>query len=115
VTITIDDSAHAPVAGATINGVWSGGDANGRQLVCVTDTTGRCTLQSGRLSRATDANVTFIVTNVTHPTLEYLPGSNHDPDGDSDGTSITINRPPAVMPFSDAGWLIFLPSVVSSR
>jgi len=115
VTITIDDSAHAPVAGATINGVWSGGDANGRQLVCVTDTTGRCTLLSGRLSRATDANVTFIVTNVTHPTLEYLPGSNHDPDGDSDGTSITINRPPAVMPFSDAGWLIFLPSVVSSR
>jgi hypothetical protein len=25
--------------------------------------------------------------------LAYAPSANHDPDGDSTGTSITINRP----------------------
>jgi hypothetical protein len=39
------------------------------------------------------ASVTFSVTNVTAAGLAYAPGSNHDPDGSSTGTSITILRP----------------------
>jgi hypothetical protein len=30
---------------------------------------------------------------VTHATYTYQPSSNHDPDGDSNGTVITVNKP----------------------
>jgi hypothetical protein len=30
---------------------------------------------------------------VTHASIAYDPGSNHDPDGDSNGTSITVLMP----------------------
>jgi hypothetical protein len=35
--------------------------------------------------------VTFTVTDVTD-TLTYQSGGNHDPDGDSNGTSITVPK-----------------------
>lgn len=111
VTVRVEDASHAPIANATVIGIWSAGDAVGMNNICVTDLAGQCQLNSGRLSRATDANVTFTVTNVTHLSYDYLPGSNHDTEGDSNGTSITVNRPPSLMPFSDAGWIIFLPSI----
>jgi len=37
--------------------------------------------------------VTFTVGNVTHATLTYNSAQNHDPDGDSNGTLITLSRP----------------------
>ena len=37
--------------------------------------------------------VTFTVTNVTLPGQTYDPSANQDPDGDSNGTSITVRRP----------------------
>jgi hypothetical protein len=37
--------------------------------------------------------VTFTVTAVTHPVMQYAPFLNHDPDGDSNGTTIVISRP----------------------
>ena len=61
---------HGGVSGATVTGPWSAGDTNGRTLSCTTNG-GTCTVQSGRLSRATAASVRFTVT----------------------GTSITVNRP----------------------
>jgi hypothetical protein len=33
------------------------------------------------------------VTGVTKTGSTYVPGSNHDPDGDSSGTSIVVLRP----------------------
>jgi hypothetical protein len=38
-------------------------------------------------------SVTFAVVNVTHATLTYASAANHDPEGDSNGTSITVSRP----------------------
>jgi hypothetical protein len=37
--------------------------------------------------------VTFTVDNVTHGSLTYSSAGNHDPDPDSNGTSITVNKP----------------------
>ena len=93
VAVTAHDVDDAPVSGATVTGTWSAGDTNGRTLSCTTDGTGRCTVQSGRLSLATNANVTFTITDVTHAGLTYLPSANHDPDGDSTGTSIVVDAP----------------------
>jgi hypothetical protein len=43
--------------------------------------------------RKAKASVTFRVTSVTYPGAMYASGANHDPDGDSDGTSIVVARP----------------------
>jgi hypothetical protein len=34
--------------------------------------------------------VTFTITNLTHGADTYESGSNHDPDHDSDGTTISV-------------------------
>jgi hypothetical protein len=36
--------------------------------------------------------VTFTVNGIAHATLAYAAGENHDPDGDSDGTTITVSK-----------------------
>ena len=38
-------------------------------------------------------SVTFAVTGVAKESAVYDSSANHDPDGDSDGTSITIYKP----------------------
>lgn len=43
--------------------------------------------------RKRNGSVTFTVNDVTHATLTYESAGNHDPDSDSDGTSITVSKP----------------------
>jgi PKD repeat protein len=93
VTVTAHDTGHNPLSGVTVNGDWSAGDGNGRTRSCTTDTSGRCSVTSGRLSRSVNASVTFSVTSLTAAGATYYPSENHDPDGDSDGTRITVPRP----------------------
>jgi len=93
VTITVHNVDHDPVSEATVTGAWSAGDTNGQTLACTTDGSGQCAVQSGRLSLADDASVSFVVTTVTRSGLTYLPSVNHDPDGDSTGTSIVVVGP----------------------
>jgi hypothetical protein len=38
-------------------------------------------------------SLTFTVTNLSKVGLTYDAGANHDPDVDSDGTTIVVNRP----------------------
>jgi hypothetical protein len=47
---------------------------------------------TGNLSKS-KTSVTFTVTNVTAGGATYVPSSNGDPDGDSNGTTITVNKP----------------------
>jgi hypothetical protein len=90
VTITIHDSGEEAVANATVNGSWSAG-ANGSGS-CVTTASGQCSITRNSIRR-NSASVTFTVTSVTHASLAYAPGVNHDPDGDSTGTVIVVNKP----------------------
>ena len=80
------DAAHNPVAGATVTGLWTG--AYTGPASCVTDTTGWCNMRTGALS--TPGSVVFTVTSLSLGNAVYDGGANHDPDGDSNGTSITI-------------------------
>jgi hypothetical protein len=90
VTITILDANQSQVANATLSGAWAG-DVTG-QTSCATNSSGQCQLQSDKLGKQT-AQVTFTVNNVSHAALTYQATANTDPDGDSNGTTITISKP----------------------
>ena len=89
VTIRVDNGAHAAVAGATITGSWSGA-ATGTSS-CTTSATGVCTLTQSNLPRSR-ATITFTVTGIVSAGATYVSSANHDPDGSSNGTVITIRR-----------------------
>jgi PKD repeat protein len=88
VTIEVHDGAHAPLLGATVTGTWSVGGSSS----CTTGADGRCSVTKGNLKSNLDS-VTFTVDDVTLTGYSYEPGDNHDPDGDSDGTIITVYKP----------------------
>ena len=90
VTIEAVDSAGSPVANATVAGSWSGGQTG--TASCVTAADGRCSVAASNLHKR-ESSVTFTVDDVTHGTLGYDASANSDPDGDSDGTSISVLKP----------------------
>jgi hypothetical protein len=90
VSITVYDVNGTPVVEATVSGAWSNDDTN--TSACTTDSNGQCSLASSTLDGKT-GSVIFTVSGVTHGTFSYDPAYNTDPDGDSDGSSITISRP----------------------
>jgi len=90
ITIRIEDANHNPVANATVSGAWSAG-ASGSGT-CVTNGSGQCTVTKNSINK-NSSSVTFTVTDVTHATYTYTFGNNHDPDGDSNGTAITVLKP----------------------
>ena len=91
VTIRVESGTHVALSGAIVTGTWS----NGGTASCTTTAAGTCTVQKTKLSLSGVASVTFTVTNVTRSGGTYVPASNHEPDGDSTGTSIIVNRPGA--------------------
>jgi hypothetical protein len=90
VTITVHDADHDPVADATVSGSWIAG-ASGT-AVCTTNGSGVCTVTSPLVNK-NRSPITFTVDGVTHATFVYDSSDNHDPDGDSDGTTISVNKP----------------------
>ncbi|GAA1761258.1 Ig-like domain-containing protein [Kocuria aegyptia] len=89
VVTTVVDNTGAPVAGATVQGTWS---ADGTTGSCQTAADGTCAMSSPSTSRTT-SSMSFTVGSLTHPTaLSYVATGNTDPDGDSDGTTITVTR-----------------------
>ena len=90
VTITVHDASHNPVAGITVSAAWSSG-ATGTGS-CVTNASGQCALTKTGIRNSINS-VTLSVTNATGGGLTYTPADNHDPDGDSNGTVITVNKP----------------------
>lgn len=85
VTVTVHDETEALADGVTVQGNFSGGYiAPG---ACTTSS-GRCTIATGSIPKR-NATVTFQVATLG---TEYQGNANHDPDGDSDGTSITIGK-----------------------
>jgi hypothetical protein len=79
------------VPGAVVTGSWSAG-ASGTGT-CTTSNDGVCTISSAKLSKADVASATFTITNLTKAGSTYEPASNHDVDGGSNGTTITVLRP----------------------
>jgi hypothetical protein len=88
VKVTIHDAGHAAVAGAKVSGRWSGGYSGSGS--CYTDASGLCSLSTGSMTKP---SATFAVTGVASGSTVYDATANHDPDGDSNGVSITVFKP----------------------
>ena len=88
VTVTVHNANHSPVANATVNGAWSIGGTGS----CTTDGSGQCILSRTTIPRKTPS-VTLTIVNVTKSTYLYTSVDNHDPDGDSNGTNLTVRSP----------------------
>ena len=90
VTITVHDNGEAAVPGALVAGSWSGGASGGAS--CTTDASGQCSVTKISLKNNV-SSVTFSVSNITSGADAYVAGDNHDPDDDSNGTTIIVNKP----------------------
>jgi serine protease AprX len=86
-TITVHNQNHALVPGATVTGVWSGNTT----VSCVTNANGRCSVAKKFAKTRTQA--TFTVSKLKLSGYTYKASDNHDPDGDSTGSAITVKRP----------------------
>lgn len=89
VTVTVHDDAHSPVANAEVMVNWSGGYT--ATETGVTNADGQVTFSTPSLPKST-GSVTLGIYDVAHAELVYDSSKNHDPDGDSDGTSITVSK-----------------------
>ena len=92
VVVDVHDANHNPVESAVVSGSWSSSKGYLKAGFCITDETGRCSVPTGDDIHKSHDSVTFIVTGVSHSTLDYDPDGNHDPDGDSDGTGISVSK-----------------------
>ncbi|GAA3763210.1 hypothetical protein GCM10022240_14540 [Microbacterium kribbense] len=89
VTATVLDENGVAVAGATVSGTFTD---NKGTVTCTTTADGTCTLGNVTLRQSVTSTV-FTVTDVVESSSVYASGSNSDPDGDSNGTVISIPRP----------------------
>jgi PKD repeat protein len=88
VTFTVHNSSHAGVSNATVTILRN----DGVTTSCITNANGQCVVSRSGIPKKTHS-VTFTVTNVELQTFEYTAAANHDPDGDSNGTAVTVSRP----------------------
>jgi thermitase len=90
VTVTAHNTSHESVSGVVVTGTWSGGASGGG--TCTTGSDGTCVVVASNL-RKRDATATFAVSGLAASGLSYSADQNHDPDGSSNGTRITIAKP----------------------
>jgi hypothetical protein len=90
VTIMVHDQNHNPISGVIVSGNWSNGVTGSG--TCTTNTSGTCSITKSNIKK-TVTSVRFSVTNLTKSGYLYSSGSNHDPEGESNGTYILISRP----------------------
>ncbi len=91
IRVTVHDSNHVGVVNATVTAMVTF-DTTSASVSCITDITGQCQL----VQQVSDAfgSATVTISSVTSAGFSYDATYNHDPDGDSDGTTIIIIRPP---------------------
>jgi serine protease AprX len=86
-TITVHDALHNAIAGVTVAGAWTGNLG----ASCVTNQNGKCSVSHQFAQKKT--SVQFAVANLQASGDTYGASANHDPDTDSNGTTITVTRP----------------------
>ena len=87
-TIRIHDGSHGSLSGVVVRGRFG---PNGPIVTCTTGSGGACTLK--RDLKPARLRIDFVVLGLSKSSYSYVPASNHDPDGDSNGTRITVTRP----------------------
>ena len=89
VTVAVHDAADVAVAGVTVSGTFS----NNQTGSCVTAADGTCEVSNDRFSTRRNPEASFTVSSVSGTGVTYSATANHDPDGDSDGTTILVTAP----------------------
>ena len=87
VRILVEDQDRVVVPGAVVTGKWP----NGTTGTCTTNTSGLCRID--RKLPKSKRSIVFTVTKVASAVGAYKPTANRDPDGDSNGTKITLVKP----------------------
>jgi subtilisin family serine protease len=84
--VTVHNASHQIVSGATVSGTftWTGGTSSG---TCSTGSSGNCTISAQVPTSASEASF-----SVTQLSGNYQPSLNHDPGGDSNGTTVLITQ-----------------------
>ncbi|NNL27103.1 MAG: S8 family serine peptidase [Acidimicrobiia bacterium] len=85
VDVAVHDDLDRGLTDATVS--FSVSDGTTRS--CTTDASGTCSVTSRRQS-SNAPSIEFAVVSIDHATLTYSGSDNHDSDGDSDGTEITV-------------------------
>ena len=86
-TITAHDSRHNLVSAVSVRGSWG----SSPEVGCITGPAGTCSVVLSAIPNSTKA-VSFAVTAMTLAGYVYKSSLNHDPDGSSNGFSITVKR-----------------------
>jgi len=86
-TVSLHAGTHGPAAGVVMSGSWD----DGTLASCTTNAAGQCLFVKVAIPRKANT-VTVSVTHAADGKRVYTPASNHDPDGDSTGSRITIRR-----------------------
>jgi len=86
VRIGVHTSKHGPLGNALLSASWN----DGTTTSCSTDPSGYCVV--ARSYSPAKPVVSLTVTGVTRENYVYTPAANHDPDGDSNGTTISIKK-----------------------
>jgi hypothetical protein len=90
VGIWVHDSAHHAVPYVSVRASWSGG-ATGTTR-CTTNDLGYCQMASRTIDNQQGIMLTMTVRAFDNPEYEFDKKLNHEPDGDSNGTVIRIQR-----------------------
>jgi hypothetical protein len=93
VEIAVHDATHHPLNGVTVVGRWSRSGLNAN--TCTTGDlggNGTCVVLFPSISLSA-GQIRFTVTSVTKTGSTYQSTANHDVDGSSNGTVITVQRP----------------------
>jgi hypothetical protein len=93
VEIAAHDANHNPLNGVTVVGRWSRTGLNAN--TCTTGDlggNGTCIVLFPSIPLSA-GQIRFTVNSVTKPGSQYQQGANHDVDGNSNGTVITVQRP----------------------
>jgi serine protease AprX len=87
VTIGVHGGDHAVLDGVVVSATWQGGAS----ATCTTGESGACTVS--RQFQNSRTSVSLTVSNLSKAAYAYQPSANHDSDGDSNATTISVSKP----------------------
>ncbi|MEZ4457136.1 MAG: hypothetical protein R2882_11395 [Gemmatimonadales bacterium] len=90
VGIWVHDSAHRPAANVIVRASWSGAVIGTTR--CTTDEQGYCQMLSREFTNEQGITLSMSVRGYDNPEYDFDKKANHENDGDSDGTTIRIQR-----------------------
>lgn len=90
ITVLVHDANEATVAGATVSASWSGAKTGSGSAL--TAGSGLATFTVSGIPK-NKTSLTCTVNGIVKDSVAYDSDANHDPDGDSNGTAITVRKP----------------------